>query len=110
MPETPSCRPHASPQGQWQHGVFHGQGEWHQARSGLTYRGEFAGGRPVLVPQQLTVTWVNEEDPKAAKAKKPPAKGSEEEAMPLPVGGAWGRRVAGGWICIASCHLHAQWG
>ncbi len=94
LPNTLPRTTHAPPQGQWQHGSFHGQGEWHQARSGLTYRGEFVGGRPALVPQQLTVTWVSEEDPKATKAKKPPAKGAEEEAMPLPVGGCCNCMVA----------------
>jgi hypothetical protein len=66
--------------------VYHGQGEWYQAGSGLTYRGRFLAGVPERVPTGLTLTWMTDEDPKKGGRKAAPAaKGSgwEPEVAPL---------------------------
>ncbi|GLC45242.1 hypothetical protein PLESTB_000721300 [Pleodorina starrii] len=59
--------------GEWARSVYEGQGEWFQARNGLTYRGRFSRGVPELVPSSLTITWLAEEDPKKPSGRKAPA-------------------------------------
>ncbi|KAG2433102.1 hypothetical protein HYH02_012805 [Chlamydomonas schloesseri] len=73
--------------GSWAGGTFHGPGEWFQAPTGLTYRGEFAAGLPALLPTSLTLTWTAEEDPKAVKKKPaaPAAGGGKEDVQLLPI-------------------------
>ncbi|PNW71801.1 hypothetical protein CHLRE_16g688650v5 [Chlamydomonas reinhardtii] len=75
--------------GSWANDAFHGPGEWYQAATDLTYRGEFEAGLPALLPTSLTLTWTAEEDPKAKKKPAAPAGGGKagapEEAQPLPV-------------------------